>query len=433
LHFAANAQEAALTPEENELLTRTGPGTPMGRLFRRYWLPAMLAERLPEPDGAPVGIKLLGERLVAFRDTQGRVGLLEEYCPHRRASLVYGRNEECGLRCVYHGWKFDVNGKLLETPAERNPNFGNSIRQVAYPTHEAGGIIWTYMGPEAVPPAFPDFLFTKLPPHQVSAFHYNQSCNYLQGLEADLDIAHPSFLHSTINQPPLDERRAAMMNDKHPQAFAKEDAFGLQTVWRWAMSDPEKALFWVDPFILPCHTITPSGRTQRRFVWHAWVPGDDQNHWAYYVHYDPEAPNDPEERDRIAKAFGHDMIDPQNEWRPRGNRQNMYFLDRERQKHSNFSGINGIAIQDLAVTESMGPIVDRSREHLGMGDILVVRLRRYLLKLARQIEANSSPELFEGKEYAGIDTRMVIAPTSTTYEDVLKHREWAWGEAAAGV
>lgn len=420
---------AGITREENGLLTQTGPGTPMGKLFRRYWIPAMLSERLPEADGAPIAIQLLGERLVAFRDTQGRVGLLDEYCPHRRASLVYGRNEECGLRCVYHGWKFDVDGKLLETPAERNQSFGKAIRHLAYPTREAGGIIWTYMGSEAEPPPFPDFLFTKLPGYQVSAFHYNQGCNYLQGMEADLDIAHPSFLHSTINQAPLDERRAAIAFDPHPQAFAREDQFGLQTVWRWNMADPNKTLFWVDPFILPCHTITPSGRTQRRFVWHAWVPIDDHNHWAYYVHYDPQAPEDPEERNRIAKAFGHDTIDPLNEWRPRGNRSNMYFLDRKQQKYQNYSGINGIAVQDLAITESMGPIVDRSRETLGSGDILVARLRQFLLGLLRQIEAGETPPRLNGQAYPDIDTRMVIAPKGTTYEDVLKRRDWKWGEA----
>jgi phthalate 4,5-dioxygenase oxygenase subunit len=421
---------AGITREENELLTRTGPGTPMGRLFRQYWIPAMLAERLPEPDGAPIAIQLLGERLVAFRDSKGRVGLLDEFCPHRRASLVYGRNEECGLRCVYHGWKFDVTGKVIETPAERNPDFGKAINQVAYPTREAGGIVWTYMGPEDEPPPFPDWLFTKLPAHQVSSFHYNQACNFLQGMEADLDIAHPSFLHGTINQAPLDERRAAIAFDPHPQAFAREDQFGLQTVWRWNMADPSKSLFWVDPFILPCHTITPSGRTQRRFVWHAWVPIDDHHHWAYYVHYDPDAPNDPEERNRIAKAFGHDTIDPQNEWRPRGNRSNMYFLDRKQQKHQNYSGINGIAVQDLAITESMGPIVDRTKENLGAGDALVARLRRFLIKVARQMETGEISLPSNGKDFPDIDTRMVIAAKSTTYEDVLKRRDWTWGEIA---
>ncbi len=422
---------AGITEEENELLTRTGPGTAMGKLFRQFWIPAMLSDRLPESDGAPIAIKLLSERLVAFRDTKGRVGLMDEFCPHRGASLVYGRNEECGLRCVYHGWKFDTAGRVVETPAERNPDFGHNISTKAYPTREAGGIIWTYMGAEAEPPPFPEFLFNKLPPHQVSAFHYNQSCNYLQGLEADLDIAHPSFLHSTIDQDPLDERRAAMAFDKHPQAYAREDEFGLQTVWRWNMTDPSKSLFWVDPFILPCHTITPSGRTQRRFVWHAWVPIDDHNHWAYYVHYDPMAPSDPEEPIRIAKAFGHDQIDPFNEWRPQGNRQNMYLQSREMQRKSNYSGISGIAMQDLAITDSMGPIVDRTREHLGSGDMLVVRMRRYLLKLLRQIEAGEPATKHNGNQYGHIDARMVIAPKETSYEDVLKHREWIWGEVGA--
>ena len=317
---------AGITREENELLTRTGPGTPMGRLFRQYWIPAMLAERLPEPDGAPIAIQLLGERLVAFRDTKGRVGLLDEFCPHRRASLVYGRNEECGLRCVYHGWKFDVTGQVLETPAERNPDFGKSIRHVAYPTREAGGIIWTYMGPEAEPPPFPDFLFTKLPAHQVSAFHYNQSCNYLQGLEGDIDISHPSFLHSTINQAPLDERRAAIAFDPRPQAFAREDQFGLQTVWRWNMADPNRSLFWVDPFILPCHTITPSGPDSAPFCLARLGanrrPTITGSITSTTIRKRPRIRKSATE---IAKAFGHDTIDPLNEWRPRGNRQNMFF------------------------------------------------------------------------------------------------------------
>ena len=250
---------AGITREENELLTRTGPGTPMGRLFRQYWIPAMLAERLPEPDGAPIAIQLLGERLVAFRDTNGRVGLLDEFCPHRRASLVYGRNEECGLRCVYHGWKFDVTGQVLETPAERNPDFGKSIRHVAYPTREAGGIIWTYMGPEAEPPPFPDFLFTKLPAHQVSAFHYNQSCNYLQGLEGDIDISHPSFLHSTINQAPLDERRAAIAFDPRTASLCQRGSIWTANGLALEHGRPEQ----VPVLGRPLHPALPHHHTQR--------------------------------------------------------------------------------------------------------------------------------------------------------------------------
>jgi phthalate 4,5-dioxygenase oxygenase subunit len=419
----------SITREENERLTRTGPGTPMGQLFRQYWIPAMLSERLPEPDGAPIAVKLLGERLVAFRDTNGRVGLLDEFCPHRRVSLLYGRNEECGLRCAYHGWKFDVDGQVVETPAEVNPNFGKSIRHVAYPTHEAGGIVWTYMGGEAEPPPFPDFLFTKLPAYQAIAFHYQQDCNYLQGMEADMDVSHPSFLHSTLTGAPIDERRAAMAHDRSPQTFVREDAFGLQTVWRWKTADPAKHLFWVDPFVAPCFTITPSGRTKHRWVWHAWVPIDDEHHWAYYVHYDHESMPDPEERPRIEQAFGHDMIDPANGYRSRATGENMHLLDRDMQKRLNFSGIQGIASQDLAITHSMGPIVDRSLEKLGSQDILLVRLRHYLLRLMRQLaDGEALPGRGKDLTYLDVDTRMVIAPKDISFDEVLDHREWKWGD-----
>ena len=380
-----------LTREENELLTQTGADTPMGQLFRRYWLPAMLSERLPDPDGAPVMVKLLGERLVGFRDTEGRVGLLDEFCSHRRVSLAYGRNEECGLRCVYHGWKYDVDGRLVETPTELNPNFGNTIRHTAYPTREAGGIVWTYMGPRAEPPPFPEFLFTKLPAHQVLAYHYHQECNYLQAIEADLDVSHPSFLHSTLNQAPIDERRAAMGHDPRPRAYSREEPFGMQTVWGWKTEDPTKSLVWVEPFVLPCHTIVPAGRTGLRWFWHAWVPIDDEHHWLYYVHYDPDIDPSAEERERLEHVFGHDLIDPSDDYRSRGNIANMHLIDRDRQKHENYSGIRGIAAQDVAMLQSMGPIVDRSLENVGSKDILIVQLRRYLLKLVRQFVAGEEP------------------------------------------
>src|SRR5215208_4993228 len=146
-----------LTREENELLTRIGPGTPMGELLRQYWVPALLSEELPEPDGVPVRVTLLGEELVAFRDSEGRVGLVDAHCPHRGASLFFGRNEECGIRCVYHGWKFDVAGNCVDMPSEpAESNFKHKVHARAYPAHERNGIIWAYMGPREVPPPLPD-------------------------------------------------------------------------------------------------------------------------------------------------------------------------------------------------------------------------------------------------------------------------------------
>ena len=422
---------ARITQEENELLTQTGPDTPMGQLFRQYWLPAMLSERLPEPDGPPIALKLMDERLVAFRDTNGQVGILDEFCPHRRVSLVYGRNEECGLRCVYHGWKFDAGGNVVETPTEANPNFGKTVRFKAYATREAGGIVWLYMGPRAEPPPFPEFLFTRLPANHVLGYHYRQECNFLQGLEADIDISHPSYLHSEIGNAPIDETRAAMGVDPSPRAYTQDEPFGFQTVWRWKTADPAKSLYWVDPFVVPCHTIVPSARTKLRWIWHAWVPIDDEHHWLYYVHYDPEIAATEQERQTLEYEFGHDLIEPENEYRSRGNLANMHLLDRDRQKRKNYTGIRGIAAQDVAILQSMGPIVDRTKEHIGSKDILAVHLRRYLLDLLRRSMAGEQPPGLDSEfSHADIDSRMVIAPSDTKLPEVLDHREWKWGDVA---
>jgi phthalate 4,5-dioxygenase len=185
-----------LRTEDNEYVTRVGPGTPMGNLMRQYWVPAMLSSELPRPDCPPVRVLLLGEKLIGFRDSDGRVGLLGNYCPHRGASLFFARNEECGLRCVYHGWKFDVEGRCTDMPSEPpDSNFKNKIRATAYPCAERGGIVWTYMGPRETPPPLPDLEAAQLPVKQTTAIAYQRNCNWLQGLEGDIDTAHIGFLH----------------------------------------------------------------------------------------------------------------------------------------------------------------------------------------------------------------------------------------------
>jgi phenylpropionate dioxygenase-like ring-hydroxylating dioxygenase large terminal subunit len=185
-----------LTREENELLTRTGPGTPMGSLMRRYWVPALFSRELPEPDCPPVQAKLMGERLVAFRDTDGRLGLLGELCPHRTASLFYGRNEECGLRCVYPGWKFDVDGNCVDMPSEPpGRGFQHKIKTTAYPCIERGGVVWTYMGPAELKPEFPSLEWAELPEQHRFVSRHIQECNWLQGLEGGFDTSHLAFLH----------------------------------------------------------------------------------------------------------------------------------------------------------------------------------------------------------------------------------------------
>ena len=189
-----------LPKELNELLTRTGPGTPMGAFLRRYWLPALLSEEIPTPDCPPVQVRLLGEELVAFRDSEGRIGLLEEHCLHRGTSLFYGRNEECGLRCIYHGWKYDVAGRVLDTPAEpAGSTFKDRLQHVAYPTHEAGGMIFAYLGPPDKQPLFPSYSWAQLAPEHTYVTKSLLECNYLQGLEGECDSSHLSFLHREAN------------------------------------------------------------------------------------------------------------------------------------------------------------------------------------------------------------------------------------------
>ena len=189
-----------LPKQENELLTRTNPGSPMGELMRRYWIPALLSEEIPEPDCPPVQVRHLGEELVAFRDSKGRIGLLEEHCSHRGTSLFYGRNEDCGLRCIYHGWKYDVEGKVLETPAEpQGSDFKSKIQHTAYPTKEIAGIVFAYMGPRDKAPLFPNYEWTRVPLNHTYVTKCVLECNYLQGLEGECDKAHLSFLHSTFD------------------------------------------------------------------------------------------------------------------------------------------------------------------------------------------------------------------------------------------
>ena len=181
-----------LSREDNERLTRVGPGTPMGELMRRYWVPATLSHQIAAPDSPPVRVKLLGERLVAFRDTQGRVGLLGEQCPHRTASLFFGRNEECGLRCVYHGWKFDVEGNCVDLPSEpRDYNLQSRVKATAYPCVERGGVVWAYMGPPEHKPEFPELEWTRVPDDQRHLTRHIQECNWLQGLEGGFDLEPP--------------------------------------------------------------------------------------------------------------------------------------------------------------------------------------------------------------------------------------------------
>ncbi len=391
-----------LSREENDLLTGTNPETPAGEYFRRYWLPAMLASEVPAPDCPPVRVKLLGEDLIAFRDTHGRVGLIDEFCPHRRASLFWGRNEECGLRCVYHGWKYDVNGACVDLPNEP-PEYGfeNKIRTIAYPTREYGGLIWAYMGPPGRLPELPKLEWARVPESHRYVSKRFQETNYLQAIEGGIDSSHSNFLHATVDAFRVTDsyvekvknssnlRAKYHLMDKAPRFTVKKTDYGLViAVCRNARED---TYYWrITPFLLPSYTMIPS---QKGFSMHGhcWVPRDDQTCWVWTVSWNPDEPLSQEDRDAIAKeTFVHANVDPVT-FRPVRNKDNNYGIDREKQRTANMTGIHGFASQDQAIQESMGPIVDRTRERLGTSDTAIIAMRRLLLQEIHALQQGQEP------------------------------------------
>jgi phenylpropionate dioxygenase-like ring-hydroxylating dioxygenase large terminal subunit len=419
-----------LSRDDNELLTRVGPATAMGDTMRRYWVPALLTREVPAPESPPVRVRLLGEELVAFRDTQGRIGLLDEYCPHRRASLFLGRNEECGLRCVYHGWKFDVAGQCVDMMNEpEDLGFTTKIRTTAYPVVEHGGIVWAYMGPAPAPPP-PLFAWTQTPEHRRHVSKVVQESNWLQGLEGGIDTSHAPILHRVLE---ADSSRAGF-KPKDPFVRGKAPALEVDVTdygYRYAGIRP---LDGTDvhvrayQFILPFHQIRPSRDEQGvpLIAGHIWVPMDDETtmvyNWAMTARDEPLP-----EGERLERRLGNGPGDvDQTTFRSRQNRQNNYLLDRQVQKTETFTGIDGINVQDRAVQESMGPIVDRSREHLGPADKAVIQARRLLLDAVRTVRDGGTPRGVAATYYAlaaaeatlarDVDWRTLLAPAASSTE-----------------
>jgi phenylpropionate dioxygenase-like ring-hydroxylating dioxygenase large terminal subunit len=392
-----------LSREDNELLTRTSRGTPMGDLMRRYWIPALLAWELPSPDCPPVRVKLLGEELVAFRDTQNRIGLIDEYCPHRRASLFFGRNEDCGLRCVYHGWKFDVDGRCVEMMNEpESLNFKDKIFIASYPTVEVGGVIWAYLGSPELRPALPAFAWT-----QVAATHRHvskviQESNWLQGLEGGVDTSHAPILHrvlKTDTSRPGFKPTDPFVRSKAPTLVVDVTDYGYQYA---SLRPLDEASLHVRTyhFVLPFHQIRPS-RSEAGHATvsgHIWVPMDDENTMVYNWDYSETAPLSDD--DRLERRLGNGPLDvDQSTFRGMRNRRNNYMLDRQLQKTESFTGIDGVNTQDRAIQESMGRIVDRSREHLGPADKAVIQARRLLLQAVRTVAESGTPRGVAGTYY----------------------------------
>ena len=392
-----------LSAEDNETLTRVGPGTPMGLLLRRFWIPALLACEVAERDGKPVRVRLLGEDLVGFRDSEGRIGLLDEHCPHRRASLALGLNQHSGLRCLYHGWKFGVDGRCQDAPTEAaGSKFCTRIRTTAYATHEAGGVIWAYMGPPEHQPAFPDFEWLSMPGTHAVPFKFQEDCNYAQAVEGTIDSAHAGVLHKSA---PWDApAKFSHEKDLVPKLEVEYTRCGLRygAVRKF---DAERAHVRVTQVVLPFYTFIPPtgfGPMKDRRLINAFVPRDDTSTWHVQWFFDHTQPIDVQAR---IEEGGH-WID--ENFRKLRNFDNWYMQDREAMKTHEFAGIKGVVTQDHAVSETQGRILDRTKEHLGSSDLAIVAWRRQLIKAARTLaETGQPPPALE----ASVPWKMVRADT----------------------
>ena len=378
-----------LSREENDLLTLVGSDQPMGKLMRSYWIPALLASEIAEPDCAPVRVRLLGEDLVAFRDSQGRIGLIGEHCPHRGTSLFFGRNEECGLRCIYHGWKMDIAGKVLDTPAEpAGSGLKDKVRQTAYPCREAAGIVWTFMGPKEKAPLLPAYEWMSMPAEKLYVSKSIQDCSWLQGLEGECDSSHLSFLHRSFTgeRPRGGGDGALYAADKAPSLEGFEMDYGVRMIsCRHVAADT--VYLRVSNIVMPCHGFIPTGGIKGNpegYTIHSHVPIDDHHSMRYNIHFRRNRAIDAEERQH-EEEIGPDFVKIRN-------LKNDYLIDRAKQKRENFTGMGPIfMVHDACATETMGPIYDRSQEHLGISDITVIAVRKFLLKAARAVVAGEEP------------------------------------------
>jgi phthalate 4,5-dioxygenase oxygenase subunit len=381
-----------ITQEENELLTRIGRGHPAGELLRRYWQPVELAEALP-PEGAPVTVKILGEKLALFRDEKGRVGLLGIHCSHRGTDLSYGRVEDGGLRCLYHGWLYDIKGRCLQQPGE--PGGGehrDAIRHLAYPCHEIGGVIFTYMGP-GEPPLFPNYEFLKASPDRLYVAKIFHDCNYLQANEGNIDPVHLSFLHRFLEKRDERYRGVRGAGESHYNLVSKNVApvldvelidFGVR-IYTIRKLEADKAYLRVSYFILPNLSAFPgqTGGEGYSVNWH--VPIDDTHHWKYTFVYSSGAP-----LDKTIVARERSELTP--DYRLARNEANRYLQDRESMKTKTYAGMGqGFQAHDAFATASQGAIQNRTGEHLVSSDKAIIAARKLLEKAIRDVQQGRDP------------------------------------------
>jgi phenylpropionate dioxygenase-like ring-hydroxylating dioxygenase large terminal subunit len=413
-----------LRKEQSDLLTQTGPGTPGGRLFRSYWLPVLLSSELPENDCPPVRVKLLSERLVAFRDSKGRYGLMDEFCAHRGVSLWFGRNEEDGLRCPYHGWKYDVTGQCIDVPSEpEESGFCKKIKLNSYPLIERGGVLWTYMGPPEKRPPLPAWEFATVPPEQTFTSKRIQESNWLQAMEGGIDSSHVSFLHrGDLNSDPLFKGAKANrynLSDSRPVFEVVESAGGLFIGARRNADDGN--YYWrITQWVMPSFTmIAPRGN--HPVHGHFWIPIDDENCWTWSFDYHPTRALTADERRAMEEGKGIHVKYVPGTFRPLANKDNDYLIDRAAQKTGKtYSGVEGIAMQDASLQESMGPIVDRTKENLVSTDNGIIMARHRLMRAVKALTDKDVPPPGVEAVHQQVRSAAVVLPPDKPFVEAAK-------------
>jgi nitrite reductase/ring-hydroxylating ferredoxin subunit len=445
-----------LSKEENELVTKVEKGSPMGEYFRRFWLPVALASELAINDGPPVRVKVLNEDLIAFRDTDGRVGLIDAYCPHRGAPLFFGRNEEAGLRCVYHGWKFDVEGVCTDLPsAPEGETYRDKIHIISYPCVDAGGLIWAYMGPREKQPPFPHFEWTLVPEENRYVQKFRLECNYLQAMEGDFDPSHARFLHSTLEDVhipnPLNPGQSQRTNPINGERIADEDPFPRAVGNRRVVSRGGTQLEDTDSGVIAVTTMpADNGQVQANLqitlmmpifctagiggpnthYGNLRVPIDNESLMFYRLRWSYEPIPQAELDEYKRGGYYYPEIIP-GTFQTEANVHNDYQIDRDKQRNQNYTGIRTFPLQDIAMMENQwGPVAKRWNEHLTSMDYQIIHIRQKLLKAARNLEQGIEPTEPWHPEAYRFRRATAVAPTAE--EAIAKAKELGFSAILTG-
>ncbi len=391
-----------LSATDNAYLNSSEPDTPMGNYLRCHWHPVALSEEVAKPDCAPIRLKVMGEDLLLFRDSKGKTGLIEPFCAHRGADLFFGRNEECGIRCIYHGWKYDIHGNCIDMPnVPKDAAYHGKIKIKAYPTQEFADMVWAYMGPPDIQPfEVPQLEAGLVPPSHRYVTKRLVECNWTHSMEGALDTAHFSFLHmpapafrkdDSSNIAADESRIRWLRNDPAPRFKIIDHEVGF-LIGGARNADPGDHYWRLTQYMLPTHSITPSAMPNETYYGYSWVPIDDHSCWMYVYAWHPDQAISDEERKKYIKGGYGQFAELGPGYVPLRNRSNSYLMSREEQKNISFTGIRGIAEQDQMAQESQGYMIDRTKENLSPTDVGIIRFRKLLLQEAKAFAAGKNPD-----------------------------------------